>query len=64
MGRMLLTEPAVLAELQLVRRIFLVLCRCIIALLALGTSEGNDVAHIDISLTLPERGGLDFMVTQ
>ena len=45
MRGMLPTEAAVLIELQLVGRILLVLGRSVIALLAFGASQSNDVPH-------------------
>ena len=57
--RMLSAETAVLAEFQLVRRIFLVLGSRVIALLALGASQSYDVPHVRSSSPLPDRGGGD-----
>jgi hypothetical protein len=54
---MLPAEAAVLAELQLVRSIFLVLCRGVITLLALSASQGNDIPHDESSFPLPGREG-------
>jgi hypothetical protein len=54
---MLSAETAVLAELQLVRGIFLVFGRGVITLLALGTSQGNDIPHDESSFPLPGREG-------
>jgi hypothetical protein len=45
MRGMLPTKPAVLAELQLVRRVLLILGGRVIAPLALGTSQGDNVPH-------------------
>ena len=56
--RVLLAEAAVLAEVQLVRRILLVLGRRVVALLALGAGEGHDIAHRLSLHPLPARRGL------
>ena len=45
MDRVLPAETAVLFKLQLVRSVLLVLGRCVVALLALGTSKSHDIAH-------------------
>lgn len=43
---MLLTEPAVLAELQLVRRIFFILGGCVVLALTLSAGKSDNVTHI------------------
>ena len=45
MRRVLLAEPAILAEFELFRRGLLVLGRCVIALLALGAGQRDDISH-------------------
>jgi hypothetical protein len=60
MRRVLLAEAAILAELQLVGSVLFVFGGRVIALLALGASQGNDVPHKTMSskapLRLAERG--------
>lgn len=58
---MLLTKPAVLAELQLVRRCALVFRRIVIALLTFRAAHGHKHSHRMILLTVPpESGQADF----
>ena len=45
MGRMLLTKAAVFTELHLIRSILLVFGGCIVPLLALSTTKGDNVTH-------------------
>jgi hypothetical protein len=47
---MLAAEPAVLAELKLLRLSLLVLRRGVVSLLALGAGERNDISHCNILL--------------
>jgi hypothetical protein len=39
------TKPAILFKFQFMRRIFLVLSRGVIPVLALGTPQGNYISH-------------------
>jgi hypothetical protein len=39
-------ESAVFLELQLLRRVLLILGRGVVSLLALGAGKGNDVSHL------------------
>jgi hypothetical protein len=41
-------ESAVFAELELFRLSLLILCRCVISLLALGAAKRNDISHCSI----------------
>jgi hypothetical protein len=53
---MLSAKTAVLAEFQLVRRIFFIFGSRVIALLAFGASQSNDVPHVHSSSPLPGWG--------
>jgi hypothetical protein len=47
MRRVGAAEAAKFLELQLLRRVFLVLCGCIIALLALGAGKRDNISHLN-----------------
>ena len=50
MRRVNTAEAAVLLELQLLRRAFLVLGGRIVSLLALGAGKGDDISHFTLPL--------------
>ena len=43
--RVLAAETTILVELKLVGSVLFIFCRGVIALLALGASQGNDIPH-------------------
>jgi hypothetical protein len=52
---MFTAEAAVFAELQLFRFCFLVLCSCVVSLLALRAAEGDYISHWNYPLSIAVR---------